>query len=191
MTPNQIRAAELLSQGLSHQEVAEACNVSRRTILRWLNQGDFKNLSFAMINRQRPAQQAPQRLENANGTNHHSSNLKPSDLVADALTTVRDILRDSDVRVADRLRAATLAGEWAGLAHQKSKMVEVEAIKALIDTGWLPDQVLEALIDGCEALESKMKSAFAQNGHQNDHKKALLQESEEGLFDIDDEFEDE
>ncbi len=165
LSPPQIRAAELLAKGHSHQEVGDAVNVSRRTILRWLKLEDFKNLSYGLAGRVSSPQPAqPQR---SSQRRRHSGSLTPQDLVEDALVAIQSILIDPESRNCDRLKAASLIGEWAGLGHQKSKMAEAEAIKTLIETGWLPDEVLEALIDGWEVLKSKMKSAFAQSGHQN------------------------
>jgi hypothetical protein len=182
LTPNQIKAAELLSQGCSHQEVADACKVSRRTILRWLNQNDFKNLSFGLIHRQRTTQQAPQRPPE---THRQSNNLTPQNLVEDALIAVRAILNDPDSRNCDRLKAASLIGEWSGLNH-RGKIVEAQALQVLIEANWVSDEVLEVLSDGWTELESRIKNALV-NGH-NGHKKAPLQVSEGGTFD--DEFDD-
>lgn len=51
MSPSQIQAAELLGQGLTHQEVANRVGVSRRTIVRWCRDSDFKNLSYGLRSR--------------------------------------------------------------------------------------------------------------------------------------------
>jgi hypothetical protein len=183
LTPSQIRAAELLSKGHSHQEVGDAVGVSRRTILRWLKQEDFKNLSFGLVGRasQQAPQQAPQR-----SPERHSGSLTPQDLVPDALAAVQGILTDPDARTCDRIKAASLIGEWAGLSQKKSQMVELEAIKVLVEAGWVPDEVLDAMVDSGEQLNQRMKNALAQNGHQkyseNGHKEALLHKSEEGTF---------
>jgi hypothetical protein len=198
LSPQQIRAAELLSQGHSHQEVGDAVKVSRRTILRWLKQNDFKNLSYGLVGR---AVQAPQPVQapQRSSERQSGSNLTVSDLIPDALLAVRDILQNPESRSCDRIKAASLVGQWAGLG-QPARMLEVEAVKILIEAGWLPNEVLDAVIDGGAELEEKMKNALAnghqnghENGHQNGHKKALLQNvSEEGAFDdeFDDEFDD-
>ena len=161
LTPNQIKAAELLSQGFSHQEVADACNVSRRTILRWLNQGDFKNLSFAMINRQRPTQQPLQRPENAKEINQPSDNLRVPDLIPDALRAVRDILQNPDARNGDRLAAASLVGKWSGL-EGRGKIHELEAIKVLIDQEWISEEVSAVIFDAKNELIERVKNALGQ-----------------------------
>jgi len=183
LSPPQIRAAELLAKNHSQQEVADAVGVSRRTILRWLKQPDFKNLSFGLVSR---VAQSPQQLPQPvySSEKHRQSNsLTPQDLVEDALSAIRDILQDPDSRNCDRIKVAALVGEWAGLSQKKSQMTEMEAIKVLIEANWLSDEVLEVLINAGVELEEKMKNALAQNhqnAHENSHKKALLHKFEEG-----------
>ncbi len=187
LSPQQIRAAELLSQGHSHQEVGDAVKVSRRTILRWLKQPDFKNLSYGLVGRATPPQhvQAPQR-----SSERRSASLTVSDLIPDALLAVRDILQNPESRSCDRIKAAALIGQWAGLG-QPAKMVEMQALQVLIESNWVPNEVLEVLIDSSSDMEERVKSAFY-NCYQNGHKKALPQESlEEGtVVDDDDELDE-
>ncbi len=187
LTPSQIKAAELLSQGFSHQEVADACNVSRRTILRWLNQGDFKNLSFAMINRQRPPQQPQNLSENANGANHPPSNLRVPDLIPDALRAVRDILQNPDARNGDRLAAAILVGKWSGL-EIRGRIHELEAIRTLIDQEWISEEVSAVIFDAKNELVEKIKNALGQQKNPPPDNTLL---SDEGGFEFDDELDDE
>jgi hypothetical protein len=47
-------------------------------------------------------------------------------------------------------------------------MHEMEGLEALIRAGWVPDEVLQALIEGSEELEKKVKNAF-----QNSYKRAV------------------
>jgi transcriptional regulator with XRE-family HTH domain len=186
LSPQQIRAAELLSKGHSQQSVGEAVGVSRRTVLRWLKQEDFRNLSFGLLGRaaQSPQPAQPQR---SSEERRRQSGLSPQDLVEDALEAVRAILIDPEVRTCDRIKAAALIGQWAGLG-QPAKMVEMEAIKVLVESNWVGNEVLDTLIDAGAEFEQKMKNALA-NGHENGHKKALLQQNtEEGI--VDDELDD-
>ncbi len=55
MSPKQIRAAELLGQGFTQQEIADQIHVSRRTIIRWCQDPSFKNLAYGL--RSRPTHQ--------------------------------------------------------------------------------------------------------------------------------------
>ncbi len=191
LTPNQIKAAELLSQGFSHQEVADACNVSRRTILRWLNQNDFKNLSFGLIHRHRqsPAQQAPQRPTNAHNTNQHLANLRVTDLIPDALAAVRDILQNPDARNGDRLAAASLIGRWAGF-ETRGKIHELEAVKVLVDQEWISEEAMTVIFDAKNELIERVKNALGQQKSPPPDNSSL---SDEGGFELDefDELDDE
>jgi transcriptional regulator with XRE-family HTH domain len=186
LTPNQIKAAELLSQGFSHQEVADACKVSRRTILRWLNQNDFKNLSFGLIHRQRSGQQVPQRLENTKSTNQSSDNLRVPDLIPDALRAVRDILQNPDARNGDRLAAASLVGKWSGL-EGRGKIHELEAVRVLIDQEWISEEASAVIFDARNELIEKIRNALGQQ--KKPPPDSLL--SDEGGFELDDELDDE
>jgi len=156
LTPPQIRAAELLAKGHSQQEVGDAVGVNRRTIVRWLKQEDFRNLSFGLLGR---AAQLPQRSPESR---KQSNDLTPQDLVCDALEAVRDILQDSDSRNCDRLKAASLVGEWSGLGV-RGKMAEMEALKILIEAGWIHDNALNTLIENWQILSSEMKNVLRGN----------------------------
>jgi transcriptional regulator with XRE-family HTH domain len=188
LSQKQIRAAELLGRGYAQAEAAKAVGASRRTISRWLQQEDFRNLSYGLVGRaspapQQPPQQAPERRR-------QPSKLTPEDLVEDALSAIQNILIDPDTRVCDRIKAASLVGQWVGLG-QPAKMVEMEALKVLVEARWCPDEALEILIDASNELEEKMKNVLAQNHHEMINKKAPLQESEGGTFYVDaDDFDD-
>jgi transcriptional regulator with XRE-family HTH domain len=193
LSQKQIRAAELLARGYSQSEAGKAVGASRRTVSRWLQQEDFRNLSYSMVGRTSPApqqvpQQAPQRPPESR---RQPSKLTAEDLVEDALTAIQSILIDPDTRVSDKIKAAALVGQWTGLG-QPAQMLEMQALKILVETGWCSDEVLETLIDGSAELEKRMKNVLSQ---ETGIKKTLLQESEEGVFDLDtdefDEFDDE
>src|ERR687885_2192832 len=157
LTPTQIKAAELLSQGRSHQEVADSVGVSRRTILRWLkNSAEFKNWQYALISRPRPAEKPPKAPQ---AKIKADSLLKPSDLIQDALRTIQDILCDPDVRVSDRLRACALVGEWCDLKSD-SGAAEIQAVKVLVEAEVLPQEVLDTIVEGSEQYIEKIKSSI-------------------------------
>ena len=157
LTPQQIRSAELLAKGHSQEVVGNTVGVSRRTIARWLRREDFRNLSFGLLGRaaQSP-QQAPQRSPESR---KQSNELTPQDLVGDALEAVKSILQDPDSRNADRLKAAALAGQWAGLGNQ-SKMAEMEALQVLIQANWINDDAINTLVASWEILSSEMKEVL-------------------------------
>jgi hypothetical protein len=158
LSPQQIQAAELIARGYSHQEVGDAVNVSRRTILRWLKQQDFRDLSFGLTHRatQTGSQQAPRRSPESDKP---ISDLTPQDLVADALEAVKNILQDSEARNCDRLKAAALVGDWVGLGDRE-RMHELEAMRVLIESGWLPHHVVDSIAEAAEFFELRAKEAF-------------------------------
>jgi hypothetical protein len=161
LSPSQIEAARLLAQGRSHQEVGDAVGVSRRTILRWLKEQDFKNLSYASIGRPpQPPQRASERRQKVYDP------LTPLDLVQDALEAVQDILNDPEVRISDRLKAATLVGQWAALG-QPNKMAEMEALRVLIEAGWIGDAPVNVLAENLQVLSAEMKDVLRGNGGSN------------------------
>jgi len=161
LSPQQIQAAELIARGYSHQEVGNAVNVSRRTILRWLKQQDFRDLSFGLTRRapQSSSQQPPRRSAESDKP---SDNLTPQSLVNNALQAVKDILEDSEARNCDRLKAASLVGQWAGLGAQE-KMAEMEALKILIEAKWIDDGAINTLVENWQILSSEMKDVLRGN----------------------------
>jgi hypothetical protein len=161
LSPKQIQAAELLARGYSHQEVADAINTSRRTVLRWLKLQDFRDLSFGLVHRapQPTPQQAPRRSAESDKP---SDNLTPQSLVNNALQAVKDILEDSEARNCDRLKAASLVGQWAGLGAQE-KMAEMEALKILIEAKWIDDGAINTLVENWQILSSEMKDVLRGN----------------------------
>lgn len=157
LSPQQIKAAELLAKGHSQQEVGDAVGVSRRTILRWLKQEDFKNLSYALI---APAAQSQKQAPQPSPPPHRQiGGLKVEDLVPDALEAIRLILQDPEARSADKLKAAALVGQWSGLEY-RGKMHEMQCLKALIEAGWIGDSVLEAIVDGGAEFTGKVRKSL-------------------------------
>ena len=157
LTPQQIRSAELLAKGHSQEAVGNTVGVSRRTIARWLRREDFRNLSFGLLGR---ASQSPQQAPQRSPESHKQSNeLTPQDLVGDALEAVRSILQDPDCRNCDRLKAASLVGEWSGLGV-RGKMAEMEALKVLIEADWIDDAAINTLLENWQILSLEMKDVL-------------------------------
>ncbi len=144
LEPKQIKAAKLLAKGQSQTETAQAIGVSRRTIVRWLSQPEFKNLCFGLSGEAQPVARSVHsvELEKPIQVRGQSNSLTVEDLVPDALQAVRDILTNPDVRVTDRLKAAALVGQWSGLEH-RGKTQELEAFKLLRDANLLPGEIVE------------------------------------------------
>ncbi len=157
LTPAQIKAAKLLGQGYSQQDAAVAIGVTRRTIGRWQKQEDFRHLCFGLIHR--APQSTPQR---ASERSSQPETLKVEDLIPDALKAVQEILQDPDCRNCDRLKAASLVGEWSGLGV-RGKMAEMEALKILIEAGWIDDRAINTLVENWQSLSAEMKNVLQGN----------------------------
>jgi transcriptional regulator with XRE-family HTH domain len=114
LSPIQIRAAQLLARGLSQEETGKQVGVSRRTISRWLCKEEFKNLSFGLVNSSSSSTKNEAEIQSTSQTNDESS-CELSHLVPLAFRTLENILTDPDARKADKLKAATLIGQWGGL----------------------------------------------------------------------------
>lgn len=158
LTPRQIRAAELLAKGHSQQAVGDQVGVSRRTILRWLKEEDFKNLSYGLAGR---TAEPPKKSVSERSTQPRPRNsLKAEDLVPDALETIQAILQDPDARIADKLKAAALVGQWSGL-ERRGKFDEIEHLQALIEAGWIGGgSFLDAVEQGGEEFIAKVRQAL-------------------------------
>ncbi|HEY9834115.1 MAG TPA: helix-turn-helix domain-containing protein [Stenomitos sp.] len=164
LSQKQIRAAELLAKGYSQEEVGKAVGASRRSVSRWLQSEEFRNLSYGLVGR--ASQPPPRACERQSEGRQMTSRLNPEDLVPDALEAVRGILQDPDCRNADRLKAASLIGEWAGLGNRE-KMAEMEALKVLIEAGWIGDAPVNVLVENWQILSAEMKEALRGNGAYN------------------------
>jgi hypothetical protein len=123
-----------------------------------LKQQDFRDLSFGLTHRtpQSTHQQAP---KPSSESHKQSDNLTAQDLVTDALQAVREILQDPDARAGDRLKAASLIAVWANVGN-KEKMAEMEALKILIEAGWVNDDAINTLVASWETLSSEMKEVL-------------------------------
>jgi hypothetical protein len=156
LEPRQIRAAGLLAKGETQANVGRIVGVNRKTIARWLQNQEFKNLSFGLVNHnvspEADSVAAPKTVA------AESVDFEVSDLSRLAVNAVGSVLLDSESSVAHKLRAAQLAGEWSGLS--KNKMAELEAIKVLLEANWVPEELCEAVVEGGEAFQNQMQNAF-------------------------------
>ena len=158
LTPRQIRAAELLAKGHSQQSVGEQVGVSRRTILRWLKEQDFKNLSYGLLGR---SAEPPKKSvsERSPRSPRHRNSLKAEDLVGDALEAVQSILQDPDARIPEKLKAPALVGQWSGL-KRRGRLDEIECLKVLIEAEWIGGSFLDAVVQGGDEFIAKVREAL-------------------------------
>ena len=153
LEPKQIDAAKLLAKGQSQTQTAQAIGVSRRTIVRWLSQSEFKNLCFGLSGEVQAVAKSvnPIDLKSQVQVRNQPNNLTVDDLVPYAVQAIQEILTSPDVRPSDRLKAAALVGQWSGLEY-RGKTQELEAFKLLGDANLLPGEMVERVeevILGC------------------------------------------
>jgi transcriptional regulator with XRE-family HTH domain len=146
LSPIQIRAAQLLARGLSQEETGKQVGVSRRTISRWLCKEEFKNLSFGLVNSSSSSTKNEAEIQSTSQTNDESS-CELSHLVPLAFRTLQNILTDPDARKADKLKAATLIGQWGGLTTDFNVALTSLRRYGLVlyqsdDGGWTVKQLL-------------------------------------------------
>ncbi len=146
LSPIQIRAAQLLARGLSQEETGKQVGVSRRTISRWLCKEEFKNLSFGLVNSSSSSTKNEAEIQSTSQTNDESS-CELSHLVPLAFRTLENILTDPDARKADKLKAATLIGQWGGLTTDFNAALTSLRRYGLVlcqsdDGGWTVKQLL-------------------------------------------------
>lgn len=106
LTTEQLQAIKMLANGDSHPQIAAALGVSTKTIQRWLKKPEFTQ---ALTDVQ--VRTLEQTVEAA--TNDISEKIQR--LVPKAIKTLETYLDDPKARGSDRLRAAQILGNWAGL----------------------------------------------------------------------------
>ena len=161
LEPNQVTAARLLAKGETQTQTASAVGVSRRTIVRWLSLPEFKNLCFG-LSAEAPAPVAKSHLvdpESPVRVRSQPNNLTAEDLVPNALQAVQDILTDPDARTSGRLKAASLAAEWAGLSI-RGRIHELQAFQVLRDLGFLQKESVELVEIAYSECQQKIKQAM-------------------------------
>jgi hypothetical protein len=183
LEPKQVKAANLLAKGQSQTQTAQAIGVSRRTIVRWLSQAEFKNLCFGLSGDVQPVARSIHsiELEKPIQVRGQSNNLTVEDLVGDALQAVQDILSNPEARPGDRLKAASLIGEWAGMAH-RGKVHELQASVLLRDLGFLPRESVELVQIAYEECQQKIKQAM-----RVEEEPSLYEEDESWLHELEEE----
>ncbi len=183
LDPKQIDAAKLLAKGQSQTQTAQAIGVSRRTIVRWLSQSEFKNLCFGLSGEVQSIAKSinPIELESPVQVRRQPTTLTVENLVPDALQAVQDILSNPEARPGDRLKAASLIGEWAGMAH-RGKVHELQAFVLLRDLGFLPRESVELVQIAYEECQQKIKQAM-----RVEEEPSLYEEDESWLHELEEE----
>lgn len=113
LKPQQLQAARILAGGSSHEATARAVKCSKKTIDRWCQIPEFRQLVDSL--RTNKFEAAIQSIKEVD-----SNTAKR--LAEKALAAVEAILSDPDSRNCDRLKAAGLIAGWTGL--DQGRLVE-------------------------------------------------------------------
>lgn len=106
LTPQQLQAIEMLANSESHAQIAQVLGISTKTIQRWLKKPKFTQaLADVQLRTVEKAVEAV--AEDISGQIQR--------LVPKAIKTLETYLDDPKARGSDRLRAAQILGNWAGL----------------------------------------------------------------------------
>ena len=112
----QIEAAKLLANGHTHQEVAESLGISRRTILRWLKDSEFKEFHLSFCEQQKTVSiETFKQKKTTLSNSFRQSDATPLNfddqldaLGFDCLSFLSELIRDPDARNCDKLKAVSL-----------------------------------------------------------------------------------
>lgn len=114
------QAVRLLANGCTQTEVASILRRNLRTIQKWVADPDFKQKLQELKDKVQVSQvevgaaiaaQSHQEIEEVFVTTAR----RAPPLVEEAFTVIKEVLISPDSRTADKLKAATLLGKWAGL----------------------------------------------------------------------------
>jgi len=110
LTEQQLKAASALARGLSQGRAAEVAGVNRRTVVRWLKEDPFFRSEIERLS----AEVEDIRVEVVEKIIENEE-VSLKDLLPKALKVVKEILDNPDSRSADKIRAASLVADWAGV----------------------------------------------------------------------------
>jgi hypothetical protein len=133
LTSQQIEAAKSLSNGHTHQEVADSLGISRRTILRWLKNPEFKEFHLNLCDQQKTVSTEEFKHKKTTLSNSFKqSNATPlnfdehlDSLGFEALNFLSELIRDPDARNCDKLKAVSLLIQVSNWDYRYSQQREL------------------------------------------------------------------
>ena len=160
LTPQQLQAIELLSNGNRTQEsVATEVGVTRRTIVRWLANLEFQAALAGVGSNQFVVNQAvinPEIIQPQQSP--VSIRHKLNSLAVTVVEQVEAILTNPESRTADKLKAAQLLGKWCGLdASVEPSIFAMDLIKL----GMLDQRQTERVFEANDRYENDIREVLA------------------------------
>lgn len=135
LTPEQLRAVSLFSEGLKNTQIAHELGVTPRCIQRWHKIPEFAS-AVAQIKKK-----AAEKTIEATATNISN---RIQSLLPKALGVIEHYLDSDEARASDRLRACHLVGTWAGLTQQKAPVSPSKGEEPQSQTG-LSEDIIEQI----------------------------------------------
>ncbi len=155
LSPEQLRALELLATGKSQTATADEIGVSRRTVVRWTKNPEFKQALTGLGSNQfvinqdaiEPEIIKPQKSQ-------LSIRERLNSLIPAIIDTTEGILKDPDTRTSDRLKSAAMLAKWSGLEDRPD--TALLAFDYLIDEGIAPIEVARFYVETMQNFQTQL-----------------------------------
>lgn len=170
LTLQQLQAIELLSEGKrSQQSIADEVGVTRRTVVRWLNNAEFKAALKGVGSNQFVIN--PDVIEPENAIepeiiqpqkSRFSTRERLNGLIPVIIDECEAVLKNPDSRTADKLKSAAMLAKWAGLEDRPDSVEQ--AFEYLAESNLISMDFVDFYIEGIEAFKeqlfTKLKGRF-------------------------------
>ena len=169
LTPQQLQAIELLSNGNRTQEsVATEVGITRRTIVRWLANPEFQAALAGVGSNQFVVNSDVIDPENAvepeiikPQKSRFSVRERLNELIPTIIDETEAILKNPDTRTADKLKSAAMLAKWAGLEDRPNNAML--AFDYLINEGIAPLEIARFYAEMLRNVEIQMQVKLSEN----------------------------
>ncbi len=161
LSPEQLKALELLANGQNQTSVANQIGVTRRTVVRWMKNPEFNQALTGLGSNQFVVN--PDVLESEDAIEPEI--IKPqksqlsirerlNSLIPAIIDTTEGILKDPDTRTSDRLKSAAMLAKWSGLEDRPD--TALLAFDYLIDEGIAPIEVARFYVETMQNFQTQL-----------------------------------
>jgi hypothetical protein len=155
LSPEQLKALELLSAGHSQVSVANQLEVSRRTVVRWMSKPEFRQALTGLGSNQfivNPDTIEPEIIKPK--TSQLSIRERLNNLIPSIIDETEAILKNPDTRTSDKLKSAALLAKWAGLEDRPD--TALLAFDYLVDERIVPYEVLNFYVESMQNFQTQL-----------------------------------
>ncbi len=155
LSPEQLKALELLSSGHSQVSVANQLGVSRRTVVRWMSKPEFKQALTGLGSNQFIVNQDAIEPEIIKPQNSQLSiRERLNSLIPSIIDECEAILKDPDTRTSDKLKSAALLAKWSGLEDRPD--TALLAFDYLAENRIIPYEVLNFYVESMQNFQTQL-----------------------------------